>query len=68
MDGPARGYRETGAPVFPDSLCHLCGAPPRFIRTDRSTFIHCPILKRYPPQPVRVCAEFVPKAGAEENP
>jgi hypothetical protein len=49
---------------FLDSLCHRCAAPPRYIRTERSTFIHCPILKRYPPQPVLACAAFVPKAGS----
>jgi len=48
-------------PPFPDSLCHECAAPPRYIRTERSTFIYCPILRRYPAQPVRACEEFVPK-------
>lgn len=47
--------------AFPDSLCHRCAAPPRYIRTTRSTFLYCPILKRYPPQPVAACEEFVPK-------
>ena len=47
---------------FPTSLCHQCGAPPRFITTDKgSVFIQCPILKRYPPQPVRSCEVFVPR-------
>jgi hypothetical protein len=45
---------------FPDSLCHRCAAPPRYIRTGRSVFIRCPILKAYPPQPVHACPEFVP--------
>jgi hypothetical protein len=45
---------------FPDSLCHRCAAPPRYIRTARSLFIHCPILKQYPPQPVSSCDAFVP--------
>ncbi|MEX0880109.1 MAG: hypothetical protein WD451_10315 [Thermoanaerobaculia bacterium] len=52
---------------FPDSLCHQCAAPPRSIRTERSTFLYCPILKRYPPQPVRACEEFVPKEGTGER-
>jgi hypothetical protein len=52
---------------FPDSLCHRCAAPPQYIRTERSTFIRCPILKRYPPQPVRTCDAFVPAAGADED-
>jgi hypothetical protein len=47
--------------AFPDSLCHRCAAPPRYIQTTRSTFLYCPILKRYPPQPVAACEEFVPK-------
>ena len=48
---------------FPESLCHLCAAPPRYIRTERSQFIYCPVFKRYPPQPVGECARFVPKTG-----
>jgi hypothetical protein len=48
---------------FPESLCHRCAAPPRYIRTDKgAVFIQCPILKRYPPQPVRSCDEFRPRA------
>jgi hypothetical protein len=50
---------------FPDSLCHRCAAPPRIIRTERSAFIHCPILKAYPPQPVRACKEFLPLSEHE---
>jgi hypothetical protein len=47
---------------FPSSLCHACAAPPRHVTTDRgSTFIYCPILKRYPPQPVRSCEAFLPR-------
>ncbi len=47
---------------FPSSLCHACAAPPRYVVTDKgSTFVHCPILKRYPPQPVRSCAAFLPR-------
>mgnify|MGYP003446148061 CR=1 FL=1 len=46
---------------FPSSLCHACAAPPRYVETDKgSTFIHCPVLNRYPPQPVRSCEAFVP--------
>jgi hypothetical protein len=45
---------------FPGSLCHRCAAPPQYIRTARSTFIRCPILKKYPPQPVVRCEAFVP--------
>lgn len=52
---------------FPDSLCHRCAAPPRYVHTGRSTFILCPLLpNKYPPQPVRLCALFRPKA--EEGP
>ncbi len=53
---------------FPGSLCHRCAAPPRFIRTGRSTFLFCPILKRYPPQPVLDCAEFVARPPAPDAP
>ena len=53
---------------FPDSLCHRCAAPPRYIRTARSTFLYCPIFKRYPPQPVRACEKFVPREEAGEPP
>lgn len=46
---------------YPQSLCHRCAAPPRYIVSDRgSVFIQCPILGRYPPQPVRQCEHFAP--------
>ncbi|HEX8699063.1 MAG TPA: hypothetical protein VF815_09530 [Myxococcaceae bacterium] len=46
---------------FPSSLCHRCAAPPRYVRTQTSTFILCPLLpQRYPPQPVHACALFRP--------
>ncbi len=47
---------------FPDSLCHRCAAPPRYVATGRSTFILCPLLpNKYPPQPVRSCPLFRPQ-------
>lgn len=47
---------------FPESLCHRCAAPPRYIRSATSVFILCPLLpQKYPPQPVRVCALFKPR-------
>ena len=49
---------------FPDSLCHRCAAPPRYIRTERSVFVYCPIFRRYPPQPVGECDRFVPRSEA----
>jgi hypothetical protein len=54
---------------FPTSLCHHCAAPPRYVETKTSTFIMCPLLPRkYPPQPVLVCALFRPKPpDAEEQ-
>ena len=60
----ASGDEDADAPglPFPDSLCHRCAAPPRYIRTERSVFIRCPILKAYPPQPVGECDAFVPRA------
>lgn len=50
---------------FPDSLCHSCAAPPKYIRTERSTFLFCPIFRKYPPQPVRECPEFRPREDSE---
>lgn len=52
--------------AFPGSLCHGCAAPPRYVTSDRgSVFIHCPLLKRYPPQPVVRCEAFVPVPEGE---
>lgn len=54
-----------GAPElpFPTSLCHRCAAPPRYVRTQSSTFILCPLLpKKYPPQPVLRCPAFKPRS------
>ena len=49
---------------FPESLCHGCAAPPRYVTSDRgSVFIYCPVLGRYPPQPVVACPAFVPAGG-----
>ena len=62
--GADKDRKENSLP-FPDSLCHRCAAPPQYIRTPRSTFIRCPILKRYPPQPVRACEAFVPADETE---
>ena len=53
---------------FPKSLCHRCAAPPKYIHTGRSTFIRCPILKAYPPQPVVACDAFVPATPEMEKP
>ncbi|HVQ31441.1 MAG TPA: hypothetical protein VMV21_17730 [Vicinamibacteria bacterium] len=47
---------------FPGSLCHDCAAPPRYVTTDRgSVFVYCPILAKYPPQPVLSCTAYVPR-------
>ena len=41
---------------FPNSLCHTCAAPPRYVRTPSATFILCPLLPlKYPQQPVLHC-------------
>lgn len=51
---------------FPQSLCHRCAAPPRYVRTAASTFILCPLLaERYPPQPVLRCELFRQRASAQ---
>ena len=47
---------------FPESLCHRCAAPPRYVQSAKSVFILCPLLPiKYPPQPVRQCALFRPR-------
>lgn len=46
---------------FPESLCHICAAPPRYIKTSSATYIFCPIYRKYPPQPVSECEAFRPK-------
>jgi RimJ/RimL family protein N-acetyltransferase len=46
---------------FPESLCHGCAAPPKYVRTERSTFIRCPLVAdKYPRQPILQCALFRP--------
>jgi RimJ/RimL family protein N-acetyltransferase len=53
---------------FPDSLCHTCAAPPKYVRTAASLFIRCPILdEKYPRQPVRACAKHVPAIVTTER-
>ena len=71
MTERAGGEREL---PFPTSLCHSCAAPPRYVRTGRSTFIFCPLLAtKYPPQPVLRCAAYRKRAdppaagGGEES-
>jgi hypothetical protein len=49
----------SAARPFPDSLCHECAAPPRYVTSDRGTvFVYCPVFRQYPPQPVLTCARF----------
>jgi len=63
---PPQRTKPSGAPAlpFPESLCHRCAAPPRYVKTQTSTFILCPLLpKKYPPQPVRSCVLFKQRAG-----
>lgn len=66
IGSPGKGAGGEGAAEdeglpFPDSLCHRCAAPPKYIRTERSVFIRCPIFRAYPPQPVSACEAFVPR-------
>jgi hypothetical protein len=50
------------APPFPESLCHRCAAPPRYVRTKTSVFVMCPLVpERYPRQPVLACPLFRPR-------
>jgi hypothetical protein len=53
---------------YPESLCHRCAAPPRYVRTQTSTFILCPLLpEKYPRQPVRSCPLFRPRREPERR-
>src|SRR5262249_52620402 len=50
---------------FPESLCHRCAAPPKYVKTKTSTFIMCPVLpNKYPRQPVVSCSAFTPRRGS----
>lgn len=61
MSKPLAGG-DPGELPFPDSLCHRCAAPPRYVRSATSFFILCPLLPdKYPPQPVRQCPLFKPR-------
>ncbi len=54
---------------FPDSICHRCDAPPKYVRTERSVFILCPRMpEKYPRQPVAVCSGFRPREPAADSP
>ncbi len=53
---------------FPESLCHLCGAPPKYVQAATSTFILCPLLpQKYPRQPVLSCPLFREKPAVSEK-
>ena len=53
---------------FPESLCHRCAAPPKYVRTARSTFLRCPLVaEKYPRQPVLQCALFRPPVVTTER-
>lgn len=55
-------------PPYPDSLCHRCAAS-RLVRGRATSFVLCTALpEKYPPQPVRACREFRPRAEARETP
>jgi RimJ/RimL family protein N-acetyltransferase len=46
---------------YPESLCHRCAAPPKYVRTGTSVFLRCPIRPdKYPPQPVLRCPVYEP--------
>ncbi|MFI5267118.1 MAG: hypothetical protein ACHQ7M_07055, partial [Chloroflexota bacterium] len=54
---------------FPESLCHRCDAPPRYIRPGRSVFILCPRMpEKYPRQPVLSCSGFNPRIDPTPKP
>jgi hypothetical protein len=44
---------------FPESLCHRCAAPPKYVEAKGAIFILCPLLpEKYPRQPVLSCPLF----------
>lgn len=46
---------------YPESLCHRCAAPPKYVRTATSVFLRCPLLpEKYPRQPVLRCSLYQP--------
>jgi hypothetical protein len=61
--------RDSSAPLpYPESLCHRCAAPPRYILARTSVFIMCPLLPaKYPRQPVRECALYRPLPGGNDQ-
>ena len=60
--------RERATLPYPDSLCHACAAPPKYIRTATSTFVLCPVApNKYPEQPVRRCEWFRPRPADDAN-
>jgi phosphinothricin acetyltransferase len=66
LRGVAEATKTESTDPFPESLCHRCGAPPRFVKTKTSTFIFCPLLpNKYPPQPVTTCPCFTPLEPSE---
>jgi hypothetical protein len=53
---------------YPESICHACGAPPRYVKTASSTFILCPLLPdKYPRQPVLTCPLFRPRRDVKDR-
>jgi hypothetical protein len=65
----SEGASDRPALPFPESLCHACAAPPRYVTSDRgSVFIYCPVFQKYPPQPVLSCSAFRPRPTPTEAP
>jgi ribosomal-protein-alanine N-acetyltransferase len=53
---------------FPESLCHRCAAPPKYVRTERSTFVRCPLVaEKYPRQPMLACPLYRPAVVETER-
>lgn len=65
----AEGSTDQPPLPFPESLCHSCAAPPRYVTSDRgAVFIHCPVFQKYPPQPVLSCPGFRPREPPADAP
>lgn len=55
-------------PPFPESLCHRCAAPARYVETATSVFVRCPLVPdKYPRQPVTACALYRPAVLTTER-
>lgn len=67
---PATHDAAKGSPLpFPESLCHRCAAPPKYVVTRTAAYILCPLVpEKYPRQPVLACPYFRPRGPTTAPP